>query len=366
MSSSTSPLESLERELTHAAASGEEQRLRALLNRLPPLLLEGGASSGEPIVEAARWNHTGALRLLLYAYGEAAAREDGHIARAVPHAAAAGHLQALQMLLSLSPAACGSSVEDCNEQTSCLPFKYSSDTPLHLAARWGHLSCVEALLAAGAKVDALDSHRRTPLHRASEWGCERTVAALISARACVDSKDASGATPLSIASRCGHTRLLRTLECRGGKAPSAEASSIDGSLASASIASSEVYLVDEIQGLICGSPRSLTSSSTGCILAEQRVVLDNPNKTIVESETSVMCRVAAIEMTVAPRPIAVRGCEMDTVTKPIVRTPMSTNSEGPRRATLILLSRIALSTQRYRFVVSSPKGTGRSPRVFPN
>jgi len=43
-------------------------------------------------------------------------------------------------------------------------------TPLHMAARRGTVGIAEALLAAGAKVDARDSNRETPLRRAVNCG----------------------------------------------------------------------------------------------------------------------------------------------------------------------------------------------------
>jgi ankyrin repeat protein len=55
--------------------------------------------------------------------------------------------------------------------------------PLHLAARYGHLSCIKLLVAAEADFRALDLHGNSPLLLAQKWGrgdCEEYLSGLCS------------------------------------------------------------------------------------------------------------------------------------------------------------------------------------------
>ena len=69
-------------------------------------------------------------------------------------------------------------------------------TPLHWASAYGHLPVVEALLAAGANINATTKHGDTPLHKASYWGRLPVVGALLAFSlliviACISSGDES-------------------------------------------------------------------------------------------------------------------------------------------------------------------------------
>ncbi|MFP4374136.1 MAG: ankyrin repeat domain-containing protein [Spirochaetaceae bacterium] len=75
-------------------------------------------------------------------------------------------------------------------------------TPLHLAV--SHPEVVELLLDAGAGVDARDQLSNTPLHRAVP--SLETVDALIRAGADVNARNTGGNTPLDIAMRYGNSR----------------------------------------------------------------------------------------------------------------------------------------------------------------
>lgn len=110
-----------------------------------------------------------------------------------------------------------------------------TSTPLHWAARHGHLEVVETLIANGADVNAVDVFGRTPLHLAaphpvvmemligagadvdardqlSNTPLHRAVPqvdavdALIAAGADVTAENTSGNTPLDIAMRYGNSR----------------------------------------------------------------------------------------------------------------------------------------------------------------
>ncbi|CAL1139465.1 unnamed protein product [Cladocopium goreaui] len=69
--------------------------------------------------------------------------------------------------------------------------------PLHLAAAKGHLEVVEALLAAGASVEAKDGNGSGPLHFAAFKGHLEVVEALLAAGASVEAKNDNGCGPQS-------------------------------------------------------------------------------------------------------------------------------------------------------------------------
>jgi ankyrin repeat protein len=70
------------------------------------------------------------------------------------------------------------------------------DTLLHRVAGEGRADLIEALIAAGAKVEATNDHGVTPLHEAAEHGHAAAIEALIAAGANVDALDSSGGAPL--------------------------------------------------------------------------------------------------------------------------------------------------------------------------
>ncbi|XP_019642608.1 PREDICTED: uncharacterized protein LOC109483910 [Branchiostoma belcheri] len=84
-------------------------------------------------------------------------------------------------------------------------------TALHSASEHGHTGTVQALLTAGATVDAPDSGRRTALDHASKHGHTGTVQALLTAGATVDTRNNENETPLHAAARRGHPECVRVL-----------------------------------------------------------------------------------------------------------------------------------------------------------
>jgi ankyrin repeat protein len=72
-------------------------------------------------------------------------------------------------------------------------------TPLHMAARRGTTRVAEALLEAGADIEAQDKNGETPLRRAVNCGQERMVRMLLSRGANPRSTDKSGRTPIDAA-----------------------------------------------------------------------------------------------------------------------------------------------------------------------
>ncbi len=102
---------------------------------------------------------------------------------------------------------------------------YVGDTPLHLAAAALHAGIVEALLKAGAKVDAVNRRGASPLHYACDprpaggvWNPpeqERIIDLLVAAGAPVDLAGAGGVTPLHRAVRARSPRAVLRL-CAAG------------------------------------------------------------------------------------------------------------------------------------------------------
>jgi len=70
-----------------------------------------------------------------------------------------------------------------------LSFLIFDRTPLHYAARYGHLSVVEYLVNQKADINAKDGDDYTPLHFSAENGHLSVVEYLINQKADINSKD---------------------------------------------------------------------------------------------------------------------------------------------------------------------------------
>jgi len=94
----------------------------------------------------------------------------------------------------------------------------TSDTPLQLAAHYGHGAAIAVLLRAGAHVDGANSRGWTPLMAAAANGHTAAIDALIAAGADVQRVHEDGNTALHWASMCGRLDAARVLLEAGAKA----------------------------------------------------------------------------------------------------------------------------------------------------
>jgi ankyrin repeat protein len=83
-------------------------------------------------------------------------------------------------------------------------------TPLHMSARRGTMRIAEALLDAGADMEARDKNGETPLRRAVNCGQEHMVRLLLSRGAEPRSTDKNGRTPIDAARSKSMRKLIAT------------------------------------------------------------------------------------------------------------------------------------------------------------
>jgi ankyrin repeat protein len=146
-----------------AAASGDVETLRAMLEANPALALAKSGDGPTPLHLAALYGHREVASVLLAFHADVAARDE------------------------------------------------NGDTPLHLAAAKGWREVVVLLLDNQADVNARDAHGALPLHAAVFYKREETVKLLIARHAQVAAADDDGETPLHMAAQTGSVELAKML-----------------------------------------------------------------------------------------------------------------------------------------------------------
>ena len=92
------------------------------------------------------------------------------------------------------------------------PHEFGGKTLLHLAAWWGHVDMMAALVERGANASGVDGIGFTPLHYAAMTGRERAVEALLSKHSVlVDPLTCTGCSPLHFAAWGGHIKATAKL-----------------------------------------------------------------------------------------------------------------------------------------------------------
>jgi hypothetical protein len=89
--------------------------------------------------------------------------------------------------------------------------KNSKRSPLHIAAKFGHIQIIEFFLNKGAGIDARDKMLKTPLHYACETGNINAVILLMDNGADPFEKDNCGRTAMHYSMYCGRTDVMVAL-----------------------------------------------------------------------------------------------------------------------------------------------------------
>uniref|UniRef100_A0A3P8V1Z1 Ankyrin 1 n=1 Tax=Cynoglossus semilaevis TaxID=244447 RepID=A0A3P8V1Z1_CYNSE len=91
-------------------------------------------------------------------------------------------------------------------------------TPLHCAARNGHVRIIEILLEHGAPIQAKTKNGLSPIHMAAQGDHMDCVKQLLQFNAEIDDITLDHLTPLHVAAHCGHHRMAKVLLDKGAKA----------------------------------------------------------------------------------------------------------------------------------------------------
>ncbi|GLC41437.1 hypothetical protein PLESTB_001011600 [Pleodorina starrii] len=186
---------------------------------------------------AAANDHPNVMSYLLQNHGASAARADSLGRTALMHAAAAGAVQAVQLLLSLDPpleltqtdhqgygplhhACLGGSVEVVEALSqrglALSPTDPGSLALLRLACKCGHEAVVDWMLRAGVGLRELVADGGgNPVFAAVRGGSSAVVDVLLAHGARIDPRDTKGRTPLGVAAEAGDTAMCQHLVAAG-------------------------------------------------------------------------------------------------------------------------------------------------------
>jgi ankyrin repeat protein len=170
-----------DRALLWAAQRGRVGAVRLLLAAGAALQSDDDPYRITPLMQASRHGHVEVAQILLKAGADPNRRD--HVDDTALHGAALARSPAVTALLLQAGA-------DPN-----VVGKYLLMTPLHVAATYGNVDTVRALIAARAGLEARDHKGRTPLAVAAALDSAPVVGALLEGGADPDARDAEGITP---------------------------------------------------------------------------------------------------------------------------------------------------------------------------
>lgn len=195
-----------------------ELPLQTLLLLGALLIASGVQPAGDPaanqrLIDAVKAGNLVTLQKELPPTGKADANaktSDGYtVSTALMYAALSGSSDIVNTLVRAGA--------DVNAQSTSVDKDSSGDTALILAARYGLIGSVNALIQASANLEAKDSSGNTALMRAVRSGHGDIVNALIKAGADVNTKNLEGRMPLRYAQRVNNFDITRALQQAGAK-----------------------------------------------------------------------------------------------------------------------------------------------------
>ncbi|MBS3762195.1 MAG: ankyrin repeat domain-containing protein [Planctomycetes bacterium] len=192
-----------EANICHLAALGKTGLVKKRLAADPSLIKGVGDKECTPLHSAAGAGWLETVKFLLAAGAEAGGANDRGVTP-LHEAASGGHVKVVRTLIDA-----GAHVE---------PEADKYPTPLWWSITQGHPRVALLLLKEGADATARTRAGHTPLHLAIARCCGLPVVeALIDAGADLNALDGRGMTPLMVAARCGHMEVCTMLLKKGAK-----------------------------------------------------------------------------------------------------------------------------------------------------